>query len=88
MKTAVEEFRRQLALNHILIQDSEKVSIMISLSKFDELFNEAEEIFKQQIIDAFNEGIQEMIGRNNSHIMCKHTDVSGAQYYNETFNND
>jgi len=44
MKTAVQEFRTQLALNHILIKDSEKVSIMISLSKFDELFNQAKEM--------------------------------------------
>lgn len=88
MKTAVQEFRRQLTLNHVLIQDNEKISIMISLSKFDELFEQAKEMEKQQIIEAYNNGIEEMIGRNNSHIICKHTDVSGEQYYNETYNND
>ena len=53
-----------------------------------EVFEQAKEMEKQQIIEAYNNGIQEMIGRNNSHIMCKHYDISSEQYYNETFKSE
>jgi hypothetical protein len=46
---------------------------------------QAKEMEKEQIEKAFEEGIEEMINRINSHTMCKHTDVSAEKYYNETF---
>jgi lysine/ornithine N-monooxygenase len=73
--TALQEFIKQLAINSILIQDNEKVYIVISPSKFDELVNQAKEMEKQQIIDAYMihyEGINENIAE---------------QYYNETYKN-
>jgi hypothetical protein len=71
--TALQEFIKQLAINSILIQDNEKVYIVISPSKFDELVNQAKELERQQIIDAYMihyEGINENIAE---------------QYYNENF---
>ena len=70
MKTAVDYLIEQLAKNGVLHSSD---------------IAKAKEMEKQQIVEAYNNGIQEMIGRNNSHIMCKHYDISSEQYYNETF---
>ncbi len=51
------------------------------------ILEQAKEMEKEQIEEAFEDGIEEMICRENSHLMCKHQNISGKQYYNETFKN-
>ena len=75
MKTAIELLRVELILNSKQKHtESGKTSCTIGLSKFDELFKEAEKLEKQQIIktrqDIFTTG-----------------NLSNEEYYNETFNN-
>jgi hypothetical protein len=85
MKTAVEwlhiEFQKRFP---------KETNEMYNNNQFDyeDMIIKAKEMEKQQIVNAFNEGIQEMIGRNNSHIICKHSDISAEQYYEQTFKSE
>jgi len=75
MKTAVEQLRIELIINSKVKETlNGKVSFTIGLSKFDELFNQAKEMEKQQIIQASCCG-----GDGES---------EAEQYYNETFKSE
>ena len=75
MKTAIELLRVELILNSKQKHtESGKTSFTIGLSKFDELFKQAEKNHKQEIIDAFDEG-------------CSDHKLFGFEYYKDYFNN-
>jgi hypothetical protein len=79
MKTAVEQLRIELIINSKVKETlNGKVSFTIGLSKFDELFKQAKELEKQQIMkavyDSMGTNLDPNIGR-------------AEQYYNETYNN-
>jgi len=75
MKTAVEQLRIELIINSKVKETlNGKVSFTIGLSKFDELFNQAKEMEKQQIIQASCCG-----GDGES---------EAEQYYNKTFKSE
>jgi len=79
MKTAVEQLRIELIINSKVKETlNGKVSFTIGLSKFDELFNQAKEMEKQQIMKA----VFDSMGTNLDPNMGR-----AEQYYNETFKN-
>jgi hypothetical protein len=87
MKTAVEQFIEQLEKQGDSWENVSigRVQISIKVEDYLKLKEQAKAMGKEQIEKAFEEGIEEMINRINSHTMCKHTDVSAEQYYNQTF---
>lgn len=68
--TAVEWLNRQIRLDSKIKENSKGgISFTLQLSKFDELFEQAKEMEKEQIISAY-ESLEHRHGTN---------------YYNETF---
>ena len=84
-QTAVEWLNRQIRLNSKIKENSkDAISFTLGLSKFDELFEKAKAMEKQQILDAYKQGVAYWNGDE-----WKLIDIE--QYYNETFkkqNND
>ena len=73
MKTAVEWLKEQIECF------GNKHELQMSWATLDELLEQAKEMEKEQIMDAFNDGINdECIGGNKS----------PEQYYNETFKSE
>jgi|LakMenE18May11ns_1017448.scaffolds.fasta_scaffold9660077_2 hypothetical protein len=86
MKSAVELLRVELILNSKYRETlNGKVSFTIGLSKFDEIINQAKEMEKQQIVDAYSNGRvdEQFKGTGASFYITK-----SEQYYNETFKNN
>lgn len=80
MKTAIELLRVELILNSKQKHtESGKTSFTIGLSKFDELFKEAEKNHKQEIIDAFR------IGDNSDCTPEQNAYEFAEQYYHDNF---
>jgi hypothetical protein len=77
MKTAVEWFVEEIKFHAELRQIFKgRVSFIIGESKIDELLKQAKEMEKEQIMDAFNDGVNdECIGGSKT----------PEQYYKETF---
>jgi len=76
-QTAVEWLNRQIRLNSKIKENSkDAISFTLGLSKFDELFEKAKEMEKQQILDAWFGGYL------NGEIKNK---LASEDYYNETF---
>ena len=72
-QTAVEWLNRQIRLNSKIKENSkDAISFTLGLSKFDELFEQAKEMEKEQIKDAY-ESLEHRHGEN---------------YYNETFKSE
>jgi hypothetical protein len=79
MKTAVEQLRIELIINSKVKETlNGKVSYTIGLSKFDELFNQAQELEKNQIMKA----VYDSMGTNLDPNMGR-----AEQYYNEIYKN-
>lgn len=72
----------------------EKVLDVITTDEFNNLLEQAKEIFEEQIQDAFDYG--DMIGRaamireldSNDKVVLKYPEMSSEQYYNETYKNE
>jgi hypothetical protein len=77
--TAVEWLRKEIILNSKHKESSKgRISFEIGLSKFDELFIQANKIEEQQILDAYHVGYGCML-----RVPTK--DYNPEQYYDETF---
>jgi len=73
--TTVDELKIKLIFNSIVKEKRNgEVSFTIGLSKLDEIFEQAKEMEKQQIIDAHENGI-----------VCPPIEY-GIDYYNRTYN--
>jgi hypothetical protein len=71
-QTAVEYLNEQMRLNSKFKENSKGgISFKIGLSKIDELFRQAKDIEREQIVDAYE----------TSHISM----MNAEQYYNENF---
>jgi hypothetical protein len=80
-QTAVEWLNRQISLNSKIKENSKgEIFFTIGLSKIDELFKQAKEIEKEQIVEAYKQGIAYWNGDEWKLINIE-------QYYNETFKN-
>ena len=56
-QTAVDWFNRQIRLNSKIKENSKnEISFTLGLSKFDELFEQAKEIERTQIVKAYDKG--------------------------------
>ena len=79
MKTAIDWFNEQIKLNSEFRENLKgRVSFTIGLSKIDELYNQAKEMEKEQITEAFKKGVSYWNGDE-----WKLIDIEG--YYNETY---
>jgi len=72
MKTAVEWFSKKLKL--LLLEKDIGLDIMSFMKKYDELFKQAKEIEKEQIINACKQ--------------CSYSYEEAEQYYNEIFKSE
>jgi len=79
--TAVDELKIKLIFNSIVKEKRNgEVSFTIGLSKLDELINQAKEMEKEQIFNAFE------IGYENGACVNENNDFyHGGNYYNETY---
>lgn len=85
MKTAIELLRVELILNSKQKHtESGKTSFTIGLSKFDELFKEAEKNHKQQMIKIADHCLStvKIIDKKSGFVA-----MAAEQYYWENFNN-
>jgi len=71
-KTAVEWFSKKLKL--LLLEKDIGLDIMSFMKKYDELFKQAKEMEKEQIINACKQ--------------CSYSYEEAEQYYNETFKSE
>ncbi len=82
MKTAVEWFVEEIKFHAELRQIFKgRVSFIIGESKIDELLKQAKEMEKEQIIEAFKQGVEYWNGDD-----WKLIDIE--QYYNKTFKSE
>jgi len=77
-QTAVEWLENKFKEELVLINSADGYHIFIRVEKFDELLNQAKEMEKEQIMDAYNDGYSDSDNEN----------LTNKQYYNETYKSE